>query len=102
MPGSNRVAVILCFKCCLPPGWRVVAGQACCPGHVVLKRSSYGLDVKCPQCLICLNISSPASSAILGECEAFGKGRMAGVGPWGAGVWGLQPNLLPGFTFSAS
>lgn len=73
MPGSNRVVVILCFKCCLPPGWLVVAGQACCPGHVVLKRSSYGLDVKCPQCLICLNISSPASSAVLGECEAFGK-----------------------------
>lgn len=97
MPGSNRVMVILCFKCCLPPGWLVVAGQACCPGHVVL-----WFRCEMTQCLICLNISSPASSAILGECEAFGKGRMAGVSPWGAGFGGLQPNLLPGFTFSAS
>lgn len=80
MPGSNWVVVILCFKCCLPPGWPVVAGQAC-PQEIVLW-------FRCEMSPVSHMFEHfvPCHSAILGECEAFGKGRMAGVGPWrGAG-----------------
>lgn len=35
VPGSHRVVVILGFKFCFPPGWLVVTGPACRPGHVL-------------------------------------------------------------------